>query len=264
MLTMAIRINIVVEENRNFHVTTNDDQLIRITQYLQYSPVIFTLMDEYTFQCTFSSLVKMIKFTLRKNTGNRDYLDANYRNILYNDLFFKTIHCEIFDFFELFDDYFRINGGTRVLNDIYLPYTFVLNRDKDCKENMMVRNIITNQKHPISEFKDISSASVWGFPKRGYSNVKMTEDLLKKMIKFNESRKKGIKVDNITVLYSKEYIFHQNNLRLAIKNCLIFNESMDSQRQGLIIPDYEYYIDNWRLLYFNHLDIVEGILRNYQ
>lgn len=262
---MAVRISIVVEENRNFHVTTSDDQPIRVTQYLRYAPIIFRLMDEHTIQCSFSSLVKMMKYTLRKNTGNRDYLDANYRNILYSDLFFDIIHCEIFDLFEQFDDYFRINGGDRVLNDVYVLYPYILSRHDDCKENTMVRNIITNRKHPISEFKDISSASVWNFPIRAYSNVKMTEDLFKKMIRYHESyRRGGVRWEGDCRILSPEYKLHLNILNSAIEKCTIFNQSMDSQRGGPNIPANRWYIDNTSLLYFNHLDIVEGLLRNYQ
>jgi len=263
---MAVRISIVVEENRNFHVTTHDDQPIRVTNNLRYGPIIFTLMEEHTFECSFSSLVKMMKYTLRKNTGNREYLDANYRDILRFDQFFKVIHCNILDFFELFDDYFRINGGPRVLHDIYVPYPYILSRPDDCKENTMVRNIITNKKHPISEFKDISSASIWGYPSTYFSNVKMTEDLFKKMIKYHESyRRGGVRYEGSYRITSQEHNLHEKILNFAIEKCKIFNQSMDSQRQGLdLFPNKCYLTESIYLLYFNHLHIVEDIMRNYQ
>ena len=167
-------------------------------------------------------------------------------------------------FFELFDDYFRSDDEPRVLNDIYIAYPYILSRSSGCKENTMVRNVLTSQKHSISEFKDISSASVWGYPSRFYSNVKMSENLFKKMIRYHEIRKDYIVLEENCPI-QREYQLRRVILCSAAKECDIFNQSMDIQGQGIDALSNKYYLtESTYLLYFNHLDIVEGLLRNYQ
>lgn len=272
MVPMPFRI--VVEENRNFIILTEDNQPMCVNQDLKDAPIIFTLHD-YIFQCSLITLVKMIKLTVRKSKYNEDQLDEAYRKIVRKDPYFKHIRCRNLDFFENFDKHFRSIDGPRTL-DIEIPYYYRLIQKND--KSLIIKNILTNQVHHIDEFQNISSCGVCGSPRTGYTDIRISRSLLFWMFVYHETyslcQKLKTKRDN-SPEDEEEYqdkmesfIFNTKKLKFAIKDCKLFNFSTNYQIQ---ISRYDnddsfenLYIYCKGLDYFNHLDEINRIMIDYQ
>jgi hypothetical protein len=86
------------------------------------------------------------------------------------------------------------------------------------------------------------------------------------MIRYHKtSHRDSVRWDGNYRIIPREYQLRENILCSAAKECDIFNQSIDIQRQGIdALSNKSYLKESIYLLYFNHLDILEGIMRNYQ